>query len=86
MNTKTYGLQSEITKDYGAQALNYGVNFSITDFSRPFEQVGADHPTLQPQGNNRTYDTNVWLSDTITIGALSVMPGLKYSWHKINPQ
>lgn len=32
MNTKTYGLQSEITKDYGAQALNYGVNFSITDF------------------------------------------------------
>lgn len=86
MNTKTYGLQSEITKDYGAQALNYGGNFSITDFSRPFEQVGANYPTLQPQGNNRTYDANVWLSDTITIGAFSVMPGLKYSWHKINPQ
>ncbi|MFY4259723.1 TonB-dependent receptor domain-containing protein [Achromobacter xylosoxidans] len=86
MNTKTYGLQSEITKDYGAQALNYGVNFSITEFSRPFEQVGEKYPTLQPQGNNRTYDTNVWLSDTITLGAFSVMPGLKYSWHKIKPQ
>ncbi|WP_241047739.1 TonB-dependent receptor domain-containing protein [Achromobacter xylosoxidans] len=86
MNTRTYGLQSEITKDYGAQALNYGVNFSITEFSRPFEQVGEKYPTLQPQGNNRTYDTNVWLSDTITLGAFSVMPGLKYSWHKIKPQ
>lgn len=86
MNTKTYGLQSEITKDYGAQALNYGVNFSITEFSRPFEQVGEKYPTLQPQGNNRTYDTNVWLSDTITLGAFSVMPGLKYSWHRIKPQ
>lgn len=86
LNTKTYGLQSEITKDYGAQALNYGVNFSITEFSRPFEQVGEKYPTLQPQGNNRTYDTNVWLSDTITLGAFSVMPGLKYSWHRIKPQ
>lgn len=86
LNTKTYGLQSEITKDYGVQALNYGVNFSITEFSRPFEQVGEKYPTLQPQGNNRTYDTNVWLSDTVTLGAFSVMPGLKYSWHTIKPQ
>lgn len=86
LKTKTFGLQSEITKDYGNQTLNYGVNFSIAEFSRPFQQIGADYPTLQPQGNNRTYDTNVWLGDTITIGAFSVVPGLKYSWHKIKPQ
>ncbi|MGE8659489.1 MAG: TonB-dependent receptor domain-containing protein [Achromobacter sp.] len=86
LKTRTFGLQSEITKDYGVQTLNYGVNFSMTEFSRPFEQVGADYPNFQPQGNNKTYDTNVWLGDTVALGAFSVMPGLKYSWHKIKPQ
>ncbi|CAB3870232.1 hypothetical protein LMG26788_02741 [Achromobacter pulmonis] len=86
LNTKTFGFQSEITKEYGVQTLNYGVNFSAVQFSRPFRQVGDEYPTLQPQGNNRTYDTNVWLGDTVTIGAFSVMPGLKYSWHRIKPQ
>ena len=86
MKTTTFGFQSEITKDYGNHALNYGVNFSSTAFSRPFQQIGETYPTLQPQGNNRTYDTNVWLGDTITLGAFSVVPGLKYSWHRIKPQ
>ncbi|MCH5875592.1 hypothetical protein MMA32_23995, partial [Salmonella enterica] len=36
MKTTTFGFQSEITKDYGNHALNYGVNFSSTAFSRPF--------------------------------------------------
>ncbi|WP_440272190.1 hypothetical protein, partial [Escherichia coli] len=74
MKTTTFGFQSEITKDYGNHALNYGVNFSSTAFSRPFQQIGETYPTLQPQGNNRTYDTNAWLGDTITLGAFSVVP------------
>lgn len=86
MNTKTYGLSSDINKQYGIQSLNYGVNFSTAQFSRPFQQIGADYPTLQPQGNNKTYDVNLWFADTITSGKFSFMPGLKYSWHKITPK
>lgn len=83
LNTRTFGLQSEISKQYGMQSLNYGLNFSTMYFTRPFQQIGDNYPTFQPQGNNNIDDINVWLSDTVTISAFSVMPGLKYSWHKI---
>lgn len=86
MDTKTFGLASQISKQYGIQSLNYGINFSTVQFARPFQQTGADYPTLQPQGNSNTYDVNLWLGDTIASGAFSVMPGLKYSWHKIKPK
>lgn len=86
LNTKTFGLSSEITKQYGIQTLNYGMNFLGVQTTRPFQQIGADYPTMQPQGDSHTYDVNIWAGDTITSGAFSVMPGLKYSWHKINPQ
>lgn len=83
LNTQTFGLNSEITKQYGIQTVNYGVNFLTVQTTRPFRQVSNKRPTMQPQADSNTYDVNIWLGDIITRSAFSAMPGLKYSWHKI---
>lgn len=92
LNTKSYGVNSEISKQYGIHSLNYGVNFSSALTRRPFKQVidpvrtYIDYSTLQPQGDSDVYDINVWIGDTIILDKFYIVPALKYSWHKITPK
>lgn len=89
LNTKNYGVSSEITKQYGIQELNYGARFSKEQTQRPFNQIKIPDNLwtfIQPQGDSSVNDLNLWLGDNISMGAFSVNAQLKYSWREITPK
>lgn len=88
LKTQTVGFGTDLSKQYSNNNLNYGINFAQTKTERPFIQLKSfveDYTVMQPQSDSTVYDINIWLSDNITIGSFSLVPGIRYSWHQIKP-
>ncbi|WP_279026115.1 TonB-dependent receptor domain-containing protein [Gibbsiella quercinecans] len=91
-DTKTYGFETKMAKDWGIHQFRWGLNARTSKTERPFNQDPTQSSytyIMQPEANSESYNLGAFAQDTMTWDLaghnFSVVPAVRVAYQKTKP-